>query len=129
MANTYSKVLLGSGGGGATDAVDLNYDNSGSGLIATNVQDAIDELAASTGASYVGTFTVGSWLLDVDKYKLTVTAATHGRGASPILQVYQENGLNFDEVLTGVETTPAGNITVTVSSSPDLRFAGKIIIK
>jgi len=126
--NTYKKVNL-SGGSGSGDAIDSFYDNSGSGLTATNVQAAIDELAASTGASYVASFIVGSWVLNVDKYNYTITAATHGRGASPILQVYQENGLNFDEVLTGVEITPAGNITLTVSSSPDLRFAGKIIIK
>lgn len=120
--------MLGSGAG-ATDAVDLNYDNSGSGLTATNVQDAIDELAIATGASFSASFTVPSWTLDSGVYKYNIPAATHGRGASPILQVYQENGLNFDEVLTGVEMTPAGNITLTVSSSPDLRFAGKIIIK
>lgn len=36
----------GGGGGGATTAYDVSYDNSASGLIATNVQDAIDELVA-----------------------------------------------------------------------------------
>lgn len=35
--------------GGATDAASITYDNSVSGLTATNVQDAIDELAASSG--------------------------------------------------------------------------------
>jgi hypothetical protein len=100
MANTYNRVVI-NGGGGNTDAIDSFYDNSGSGLTATNVQAAIDELAASTGASYSASFIVGSWVLNVDKYNYTITAATHGRGASPILQVYQENGLNFDEVLTG----------------------------
>lgn len=128
MANTYKKVAFGTGSGSG-DAIDSAYDNSGSGLTATNVQDAIDELAVATGASYSASFTVPSWTLDSGFYKYTILAATHGRGASPILQVYQENGANFDEVLTGVEITPAGNITLTISSSPDLRFAGKIIIK
>ena len=128
MANTYNRIVI-NGGSGSGDAIDTAYDNSGSGLTATNVQDAIDELAASTGASYVASFTSPSWALDGAVYKYTITAATHGRGASPILQVYQENGLNYDEVITGVEITPAGNITLTVSSSPDLRFSGKIIIK
>ena len=36
-----------SGGGGASDADDVSYDNTTSGLIATNVQDAIDELVSS----------------------------------------------------------------------------------
>ena len=35
------------------DAVDIPYDNSGSGLVATNVQDAIDEIAAASGLSTV----------------------------------------------------------------------------
>ena len=35
------------------DAVDIPYDNSGSGLVATNVQDAIDELAAASGVGTV----------------------------------------------------------------------------
>lgn len=34
----------GGGGGGSSEAVDINYDNSQSGLSATNVQAAIDEL-------------------------------------------------------------------------------------
>lgn len=126
--NTYSRIVI-NGGGGSGDAVDTAYDNTSSGLTATNVQDAIDELAASTGASYVAAFSPVSWVLDAGLYKYTVTAATHGRGVNPVLQVYQENGLNYDEVITGVEITPAGNITLTVSSSPDLRFSGKIIIK
>ena len=39
-------LLGGGGGGGATTAYDVSYDNSASGLISTNVQDAIDELVA-----------------------------------------------------------------------------------
>lgn len=39
-------VSEGSGGGGASTAVDVSYDNSLSGLTATNVQDAITELAS-----------------------------------------------------------------------------------
>jgi len=126
--NTYKKILLGSGGG-ASDAIDTFYDNTSSGLAASDVQAAIDELAASTGASYIGTFNVGSWVLDSGLYKLTILASTHGRGANPVLQIYQENGLNFDEVLTGVEMSAIGNITITIASSPDLRFSGKVIIK
>ena len=46
----------GSGGGGASSADDVTYDNTTSGLTATNVQEAIDEVAAGitealTGAS------------------------------------------------------------------------------
>lgn len=41
-----------SGGGGASDADDVSYDNTTSGLTATNVQDAIDELV-SNGANEI----------------------------------------------------------------------------
>jgi hypothetical protein len=37
------------GGGGGGDAIDVDYDNSASGLAAVNVQEAIDELAGSGG--------------------------------------------------------------------------------
>jgi len=128
VANTYNRVNI-AGGSGGGDAIDIFYDNTGSGLAASDVQAAIDELAASTGASYIGTFNVGSWVLNSGLYKLTILASTHGRGTNPVLQIYQENGLNFDEVLTGVEMSAIGDITITIASSPDLRFSGKIIIK
>lgn len=40
----------GGGGGGSGDAIDIVYDNTTSGLTATNVQDAIDELSAALDA-------------------------------------------------------------------------------
>ena len=48
MANQYVRINIpaaGGGGGGSGDAVDVVYDNSSSGLSATNVQSAIDELS------------------------------------------------------------------------------------
>lgn len=52
------------GGGGAVDADDVSYDNTQSGLSATNVQDAIDELATGTPVQTVeaqrGTIAAGS---------------------------------------------------------------------
>lgn len=43
-------VSSGSGGGGPVAAEDVTYSNGSSGLSATNVQDAIDELALSSGS-------------------------------------------------------------------------------
>lgn len=52
------------GGGGSVDADDVSYDNTSSGLSATNVQDAIDELANGTPVQTVeaqrGTIAAGS---------------------------------------------------------------------
>lgn len=49
-------------GGGSNDASDINYDNSGSGLTAADVQDAIDENAANiaTNAAAIAGIVPGS---------------------------------------------------------------------
>lgn len=63
---TSVKVMseVGQGGGGSVDADDVSYDNTASGLSATNVQDAIDELATGTPVQTVeaqrGTITAGA---------------------------------------------------------------------
>lgn len=50
MASQYKKLNYqttgGGGGGSPTDAINVDYDNSSSGLSALNLQDAIDELKA-----------------------------------------------------------------------------------
>ena len=43
--NVYAQQSEGGGGGGSSSAFDIIYDNSLSGLLGTNVQDAIDEVA------------------------------------------------------------------------------------
>ena len=68
------------GGGGSPAASAVSYDNTGSGLTATNVQDAIDEVASSIGSESIsvtadGVKTLGA-LLDelyasIDRTKLT----------------------------------------------------------
>ena len=65
-------IPLGSSSSGVTlpiDAVDVDYDNATSGLTATNVQDAIDELAASGGGSdrsAVTALSISSGVVTVD---------------------------------------------------------------
>ena len=46
------KLTLLTGGSGANDASDVSYDNTGSGLTASNVQDAIDELKGDIPTSF-----------------------------------------------------------------------------
>lgn len=46
-----TEFVLANGGGGPVDAVDVAYDNTTSGLTATDTQAAIDELAASAGGA------------------------------------------------------------------------------
>lgn len=70
MATFYARYPISSGGGGSVtsvngqtgvvqiDAIDVPYDNTVSGLTATDVQGAIDEIAASTNGSVVALHTI-----------------------------------------------------------------------
>ncbi len=62
------------GGGGASSADDVSYDNTDSGLTATNVQDAIDEVAQSGGgeASNVALFSLQ--MVGQNKFRTVETA-------------------------------------------------------
>lgn len=53
--STTQKWENGAGGSASIDADDVTYDNTSSGLTATNVQDAIDELASADNISYDNT--------------------------------------------------------------------------
>jgi hypothetical protein len=62
-------------------------------------------------------------------FTISITEASHGKGPSPIVSILEVNGLNFDKVEVDLITlTPTGNISFRVPETPDLRFAGKIII-
>ena len=102
MANTYLPISLdnpnGGGGGGG-----------GSGEPA-----------------YVQTFVVGDWGVSGPDYQITVPEATHEKGASPIVQVYELNGSNYEEVTVFVQVSAAGNVIIKVGDGS--QFNGKIII-
>ena len=59
VRTTLEEVLKNAGGGGASSADQVSYDNSESGLEAENVQEAVDELAtnAGTASSQIQTLT------------------------------------------------------------------------
>lgn len=60
-------------------------------------------------------------------YSITVPFVTHAK-ANPIVQSFEEDGADFELVNTEVSLDASHNVTILVTSSPDLRFAGKIII-
>lgn len=74
------------GSGGIVAAEDVTYSNGSSGLAANNVQDAIDELALSSGSGSAGTVTHGSGALTLDQLLVgngggdikTLAAGTNG---------------------------------------------------
>jgi hypothetical protein len=119
-----------SSGGGATDAQNVSYNNTTSGLPASNVQEAIDELANNSGSSGEDySFVNGTWLgPNVDgNYYITINFTTHNK-ENPTISVFETSGSNFVEVETQVTIDSSNNVIISVPSSPDLRFSGKIII-
>ena len=77
---------------------------------------------------YSTTFNNASWVLASPDYTFTVTAATHGMGAAPMVVVY-EGVTTFEQVVTAVDVNASGDVTLKVSDVPDNRFTGLIIIE
>ena len=117
------------GSGGVEDAIDVGYDNSTSGLAATNVQDAIDEIVDLL-PGHTTSFIVANWVgPTVDNtYTITVPFSTHKK-ENPVVRAYEESGSDFVEVEVSVLLEPSNNLTISVPSTPDLRFNGKFIVK
>lgn len=81
------------------------------------------------GSNYVGTFNATTdWSgPSAGLYTRTITFATHAK-TNPMVEVFETNGLVFDEVYTEITMNASYDITIKVTDSPDLRFAGKLII-
>lgn len=62
------EVANAGGGGGASTAADVSYDNTSSGLTADDVQEAIDEIAEKMGLSFGATETKIGTFLNEDMY-------------------------------------------------------------
>jgi len=84
-------------------------------------------VASSVSSRYTATFTTGSWA-GTGPYTLSYTAATHGRGANPIISIYSGASSPFSLVLPDSTTIDSsGNITISVPTV-GLTFAGKIVV-
>ncbi len=116
---TSVKVMSEVGGGGSTSADDVSYDNTSSGLSATNVQDAIDELATGTVVQAVeaqrGTIAAGS---------TSATLTFEGTiGATTFVDWYVGDGtITPDSV-----TTTAHTVVITIPSQSDVTPVGAVI--
>lgn len=91
----------------------------------TQVDDIEDEVAQFSKVT--ASFTSGSFILVVDQYIFTVTAATHLKD-DPLVSVYETNGSNFDEVTASIKILANKDVQLIVPQTPDLRFTGKLII-
>lgn len=109
-----------------SDAVDVNYDNTTSGLTATNVQDAIDELVANPGVTSINgltgaiTLTPGTNVNFAGSVGNTIQINATGSGAtnlstanntSTTLDVLSDTGT--DITLQSATTTLAGLMSAT----------------
>jgi hypothetical protein len=78
--------------------------------------------------NYFQTFNPSGWgLPSTGMYTITITLGTHNKGNSPIVQVYELVGSNYESILIPIINN-AGDISIQVSEAPDLRFTGKILI-
>jgi len=118
---TSVKVMseIGQGGGGSASADDVSYDNTQSGLSATNVQEAIDELATGTPVQTVeaqrGTIAAGS-----TSATLTFAATI---GATTFVDWYVGDGT----IVPTSVTTTANSVTITIPAQSDATPVGAVI--
>lgn len=84
--------------------------------------------SGSNPASVVS-FIVGDWSgPSLGEYTITILATTHDRGTSPMVQVFEKVGSDFEEIEIAVEVTAIGDVILKVTETPDLRFEGKVLI-
>ena len=111
----------------------LNFESSDNSvtITANPSTNTIDFVAVDGGggSNYVDSFnSTTDWTgPSSGLYTRTITFATHAK-SNPIVQVFETNGIVFDQVYTEITANASYDITITVISAPDLRFAGKLII-
>ena len=63
-------------------------------------------------------------------YTITVTAATHGKGATPIFQLYELSGSDYLAVgVYQASFNGSGDISIKVPETPSGRFAGLLVVQ
>lgn len=100
-------------GGGSTEiqAANVSYDNTTSGLVATSVQAAIDEVYAAIPATPAATSEVQSGTLTAGTTSVVLTFTSQTISATSLVDVYVEDGLNY----TAIATT-SSTVTLTFAS-------------
>ena len=102
------------GGAGTPTAQDVSYDNTGSGLVATNVQDAIDEVLTSA-SSAVGTLDTkyGSYVSGtITAGNTSITLTNVGITTSSFIDVYFKDAIIAPTNVTVVN----GAVTVEINA-------------
>lgn len=97
---------------GGVAAEDVSFDNTTSGLTATDVQDAIDEIVASIPSA--GAVELKTSTLTAGQTSVTLTFTSQTIGASTLIDVYVEDGINFESIAT---TTTTVTLTFAAQSA------------
>jgi hypothetical protein len=111
----------------------LNFTSSDNSvtITANPLTDSIDFTTVGGGGSpdYIDTFNATTdWTgPSFGVYSLVVPFVSHAK-SSPTVDVFETNGVVEDLVFASVSVDAAYNVLLTVTSAPDLRFAGKLII-
>jgi hypothetical protein len=84
--------------------------------------------SSGTADRYLRSFDTPDWTLSGDDYLYTVPFSSHNISINPSVTVYLDNGANFEEVILPYTVDSSGDITIYVSSAPDNRFKGKLVI-
>ena len=101
--------------GGAVDANDVAYDNTTSGLTATNVQDAIDEVKAAIPVVPTSSTEVQRGTLTAGQTTVTLTFTSQTIGTNTLVDVYTDD---YDIAPTAIATT-----STTVALTFDVQAA------
>jgi hypothetical protein len=85
--------------------------------------------SASVAPRYSSSFNnAGAWTLDGSSYTITILESVHDKGTSPTVTAYEDDTITFQEVDVSISVNAIGDVTMSVTSSPDNRFSGKIVI-
>jgi hypothetical protein len=97
-------------------------------IVGDPINNEIDFSVGIVGSisKYVESFNDSTdWTLNVDEYTISIDQVTHEKGVNPSVYVL-DNVDDVVQVTTNIDNL--GNIIISVSATPDLRFAGKVII-
>lgn len=104
--------MITGGGGTEIQATNVSYDNITSGLTASSVQAAIDEVYAAIPATPAATSEVQTGTLAAGSTSVVLTFASQTIGASTLIDIYTDD---YDVAPTAVATTST-TVTLTFES-------------
>lgn len=119
--------------GGSVSGEDLTFTSSDDSVIITAdpVTNTIDFVAVGGGGvapKYATTIQISDWVgPSAGEYSISIPFTFHAK-TNPVVTCMEESGADFEVVDAAIFLT-GNDVKILVLSSPDTRFAGKIIIE